>query len=175
MFSVKKSKTSSCVCKPPRLPVDVFDLLFHLPDPIPDGEHYKDFKSLYGKVETTEEHRLFSIHVVFRRLSMMTFQSYINLSCRLPIQIPYYNTNHEPFEDSPEFQVFQTKSHSFQRGSVPLLLQLPTMQKEKSINLHFIYFIFISLVFLTSFFFVCVCVCVFLFFTFLYTVLGKSA
>ena len=57
MFSIKKCKTSSCVCKPPRLPVDVFDSFFHLPDPIPDGEHYKDFKSLYGKVETTEEHR----------------------------------------------------------------------------------------------------------------------
>ena len=72
MFSVKKCKTSSCVCKPPRLPVDVFDSFFHLPDPIPDGEHYKDFKSLYGKVEISEEHRP-SLKEVENKSSRMPF------------------------------------------------------------------------------------------------------
>jgi hypothetical protein len=59
MFSVKKCNTSSCVCKPPRLPGPVYDSIYHLPDPIPrtDGDHYKDFDDLYGKEETTEKHR----------------------------------------------------------------------------------------------------------------------
>lgn len=35
MFSVKKCKLPGCVCNPPRLPVDIFDSLHHLPDPIP--------------------------------------------------------------------------------------------------------------------------------------------
>ena len=57
MFSVKKCNRPSCICKPPRLPMEVFINLHHLPDPIPDGDHYKDFDQLYGKGETTEEHR----------------------------------------------------------------------------------------------------------------------
>ena len=56
MFSVKECRGPSCICKPPGLPEGVFDSLFHLPDPCPDGEHYKDFEALYGK-ETSEEHR----------------------------------------------------------------------------------------------------------------------
>ena len=55
MFSVKKYGEGSCnVCKEPRLPADVFSTLSHLPDPIPNGEHYKDFDSVYGTT-TTEE------------------------------------------------------------------------------------------------------------------------
>lgn len=56
MFSVKKCNLPGCVCKPTRLPVDIFDSLHHLPDPVPNDDHYFDFDSLYGKVETTEEH-----------------------------------------------------------------------------------------------------------------------
>ena len=36
MFSIKKCTRDSCVCKPPRLPVGVFESLSHLPDPVPD-------------------------------------------------------------------------------------------------------------------------------------------
>lgn len=57
MFSVKKCNSTSCICKPPRLPRPIFDSLHHLPDPVPDSDHYKDFEHVYGKGETTEEHR----------------------------------------------------------------------------------------------------------------------
>lgn len=57
MFSVKICNTSSCTCKPPRLPKDVFDSLHHLPDPMPDGDLYREFEHLYGKCDTTEQHR----------------------------------------------------------------------------------------------------------------------
>lgn len=40
----------------PRLPVEQFKKLHHLPDPVPGGEHYDDFESLYG-TETIEDHR----------------------------------------------------------------------------------------------------------------------
>ena len=44
----------SWVCNPPRLPIDIFNSLHHLPDPIPTTF---DFESLYGKDhDTTEEH-----------------------------------------------------------------------------------------------------------------------
>ena len=56
MFSIKKCNLPGCVCNPPRLPVDIFNSLHHLPDPIPNGDHYLDFESLYGKDDTTEEH-----------------------------------------------------------------------------------------------------------------------
>ena len=45
MFSVKKCRDPLCVCKPLRLPDDVFDSLCHLPDPCPDDDHYKDYKA----------------------------------------------------------------------------------------------------------------------------------
>ena len=56
MFSVKKCNTPSCICKPPRLPKNVFDSLHHLPNPMPDGDHYQEFEHLYGN-DTTEQHR----------------------------------------------------------------------------------------------------------------------
>ena len=59
IFSVKKCTQDKCICKPPRLPKERFDTLEHLPDPVPDkdDEHYMAFDELYGKFETTEEHR----------------------------------------------------------------------------------------------------------------------
>ena len=56
MFSVKKCVDPSCICKPPRLSREQFDSLHHLPDPVPDGDHYKKFENLYGST-TTEQHR----------------------------------------------------------------------------------------------------------------------
>ena len=54
VFGVKKCGESNCkICKPVRLPRDVFDKLHHLPDPTADGEHYKPFDDLYG-TETSE-------------------------------------------------------------------------------------------------------------------------
>ena len=44
------------MCLPPRLPSDIFDRLYHLPDPTPDPtneNHYKSFRDSYG-TETTE-------------------------------------------------------------------------------------------------------------------------
>ncbi len=57
MFSVMKCTDASClVCKPPRLPEDVFQSLHHIPDPVPKGEHYQDFSAAYG-TETSEQHK----------------------------------------------------------------------------------------------------------------------
>ena len=57
MFSVKKCDEVGCTtCSPPILPPDVFaSLHHHLPDPIPNGEHYAPFEQVYGQT-TTEEH-----------------------------------------------------------------------------------------------------------------------
>ena len=56
MFSVKKCDNVSCTtCLPPRLPNSVFSTLYHLPDPMPNGEHFKTFQELYG-AETSECH-----------------------------------------------------------------------------------------------------------------------
>ena len=50
MFSVKKCGKASCkVCKCPRLPLEVFEGLHHMPDPVPSGEKYQDFSALYGQ------------------------------------------------------------------------------------------------------------------------------
>ena len=57
VFSVMKCADISClVCKAPRLPEDVFQSLHHVPDPVPNGDHYKDFAALYG-TETSEQHK----------------------------------------------------------------------------------------------------------------------
>ncbi|XP_070563443.1 uncharacterized protein [Ptychodera flava] len=57
-FTIQKCGKDNCdICKPPRLPKDVFRLLCPLPDPVPtpDGEHYKSFSELYG-TETSEKY-----------------------------------------------------------------------------------------------------------------------
>ena len=56
MFSVKKCDQLQCnVCQPPILPNSIFSTLYHLPDPIPNGELYKPFMDVYGS-ETSEKH-----------------------------------------------------------------------------------------------------------------------
>ncbi|XP_064639098.1 uncharacterized protein LOC135494758 [Lineus longissimus] len=57
MFCIKKCDDPECTFHgPPRLPKDVFDDLKFLPDPVPAGERYVPFDTLYG-TETTEQHR----------------------------------------------------------------------------------------------------------------------
>ena len=57
-FEVKKCGEAQCsICRPARLPPEVFVKLHHMPDPIPGNEgHYKPFDDILG-TETTEEHR----------------------------------------------------------------------------------------------------------------------
>ena len=57
-FCIKKCGKNDCkICKKPRLPVNVFEEVMFLPDPIPqDDGHYKSFEDVYG-TKTTEEHR----------------------------------------------------------------------------------------------------------------------
>ena len=58
MFAVKKCGKLDCdICKSIRMPIEIFNSLHHLPDPIPaDDEHYKSFSSVYGTLKT-EKHR----------------------------------------------------------------------------------------------------------------------
>ena len=57
MFSVKKCGLEDChVCSSPRLTPEIFQTLNHLPDPVPRGDHYEAFETLYG-TETEEIHR----------------------------------------------------------------------------------------------------------------------
>jgi len=57
-FVIKKCGSQNCsICSPPRSPADIFASLHQIPDPVPDGDHYKPFHELYGKVNTSEMHR----------------------------------------------------------------------------------------------------------------------
>ena len=54
----KCGKVDCTICQPIRLPNDVFEQLYHLPDPIPDTVndwHYKKFSDCY-RTETSEKH-----------------------------------------------------------------------------------------------------------------------
>ena len=56
-FSILKCGSTDCsMCKPPRLPREMFDTLHHIPDPIREGDVYKPFSEVYG-TETTEKDR----------------------------------------------------------------------------------------------------------------------
>ena len=57
-FDILKCGSSQCnYCSPPRLPMDVFVTLQHLPLPTPGCDnHYKSFSEVYG-TKTSEEHR----------------------------------------------------------------------------------------------------------------------
>lgn len=57
-FCIKKCGQDSCsLCKPVRMPRDMFDQISFLPDPVPQSDgHYKEFKEVFG-TETTESHR----------------------------------------------------------------------------------------------------------------------
>ncbi|GES76141.1 hypothetical protein GLOIN_2v1773127 [Rhizophagus clarus] len=58
MFKIKKCNQPSCeVCYPIRMPIDVFQNLYFLPDPVPlrdNPDYYETFANLYGK-PTTEK------------------------------------------------------------------------------------------------------------------------
>lgn len=57
MFSAKKCGNTDCdICKPPRVPSNIFCDIHHLPDPIPEDDKYKDFEEVYGS-QTSEEYR----------------------------------------------------------------------------------------------------------------------
>lgn len=57
LFRVKKCGSTVCEwCSDPRLPQEVFSTLNHLPDPIPNGDHYEEFESIYGS-QTDEKFR----------------------------------------------------------------------------------------------------------------------
>ena len=56
-FSILKCGSADCsICRPPRLPKDVFDTLKHIPDPVREVNVYKPFSEVYG-TETTEKDR----------------------------------------------------------------------------------------------------------------------
>ena len=55
MFSVKKCNQADCkACRPPTLPTEIFSSLHHLPDPVPNDEHYKSFAEVH-RTQTTEK------------------------------------------------------------------------------------------------------------------------
>ena len=53
LLSVKKCSDVSCTFRLPPRSLD-FDKLHHLPDPIPNGERYESFETVYG-TETSEK------------------------------------------------------------------------------------------------------------------------
>ena len=56
-FCIIKCGSADCsICKPPRLPREIFDTLHYIPDPIREGDVYKPFSEVYG-TETTEKDR----------------------------------------------------------------------------------------------------------------------
>ena len=57
-FDIKKCGDVACtICKPPRLPSDMFANVHHFPDPMPGEEgHYKKFEEVFG-TNTVEDHR----------------------------------------------------------------------------------------------------------------------
>lgn len=56
-FSILKCGSSHCrICKPPRLPQEIFNTLHYIPDPIHDGNVHKPFSDIYGTI-TTEKDR----------------------------------------------------------------------------------------------------------------------
>ena len=57
-FSIKKCGITDCtICKPVRMPLDIFNNIHHLPDPVPSEDgHYTPFSEVYES-STTEQHR----------------------------------------------------------------------------------------------------------------------
>ncbi|RGB22176.1 hypothetical protein C1646_678023 [Rhizophagus diaphanus] len=60
MFEIKKyNQTTYSICYPIRMPIDIFQSLHFLPDPVPSREnldHYETFVNLYGKFTTKKFH-----------------------------------------------------------------------------------------------------------------------
>ena len=56
-FEVRKcGSLESTICKPPRLPKEIFMQIKSLPDPTPGDGHYLKFSQVFGQ-NTSEEHR----------------------------------------------------------------------------------------------------------------------
>jgi len=58
-FAIHKCGESDCtMCRPPRLPTEVFEQLHHFPDPVPDkdSDSYQSFDMIYGN-KTLEKFR----------------------------------------------------------------------------------------------------------------------
>ena len=57
-FCIKKCGDSTCdICKPARLPPEIFSQIHHLPDPMPASDgHYKPFSEVYGTLTTKTHH-----------------------------------------------------------------------------------------------------------------------
>ena len=80
MFSVKKCGLEDChVCRSPRLTPEHFQTLNHLPDPVPRGDHFEAFETLYG-AETKEKNEVYVRQ---------------NITCSDKISIHYYGAGHE--------------------------------------------------------------------------------
>ena len=55
-FCIQKCGSSDCqICKPPRLPKEVFETLYYISDPICDGNVYKPFSDVYGTITTVKD------------------------------------------------------------------------------------------------------------------------
>ena len=57
-FSIKKCGEASCeICRPVRMPMEKFNKIHHLPDPLPGSDgHYSAFSDVFGTA-TSEQHR----------------------------------------------------------------------------------------------------------------------
>ena len=57
-FDILKCGNTTCeLCKPVRLPSDIFSKLIHLPFPVPSTDgHYQPFIEAYNKPSSSEEH-----------------------------------------------------------------------------------------------------------------------
>ena len=58
-FDILKCGNTTCeLCKPVRLPSDIFSKLIHLPFPVPSSDgHYQEFIEAYTNPSSSEEHR----------------------------------------------------------------------------------------------------------------------
>ena len=66
-FSIKKrEKVYSTTCLPPGLPSDVFDRLYHLPDPTPDPTN-ETIKNLLAILLALKQPKLLCRHVILQR------------------------------------------------------------------------------------------------------------
>jgi hypothetical protein len=62
LFSVKECGSDDCeFCTPPRLSPELFNEVHHLPDPMPNGDHYHPFSAVYG-TDTSEEQKVTGQH-----------------------------------------------------------------------------------------------------------------
>ena len=99
-FSILKCGFSDCaICKPLRLPKEIFDTLHHIPDPIRDGDVYKPFSELYG-TETTENDRPSPKSSAEKRGHGMPFNRTMS-NLRQSIQVSMLSIDSHPVNGTP--------------------------------------------------------------------------